>query len=77
MSVIKGKNIEEIIKTLQKLGEVVVIAKAEVIYAFKKGFFPNQTIDEVMEVIKKNPKDYKYYQVGDIIITEMEKKEVI
>jgi len=75
MSVIMGINRKEIIKTLKKLGDVVIIAKADVIYAFKKEFFPNQTTEQIMEEIKNNPKGYKYYQVGDIEITEISEKK--
>ncbi len=74
MQVIKSKNREELIKTLKKLGETVVIAKGEILYAFKIGFFPNGTPQDVMEKIKDHPETYDYYKVGSIKITEI--KEV-
>lgn len=74
MPVIKAKNREGIIKKLKKRGEIVVIAKAEVLYAFKSQFFPGSTTEEVMELIKNDPRFYSYYKVGSIKITEI--KEV-
>ncbi len=72
MPIIRAKNREEIIKALKKLGEIVIIAKGEVMYAFKKEFFPSQTTEQIMAEIKKDPKSYYYYKVGSIKITEME-----
>ncbi|KKL22893.1 hypothetical protein LCGC14_2430880 [marine sediment metagenome] len=74
MPIIKAKNREGHIKILKKLGETVIIAKGEVMYAFKKEFFPYQTTEEIMEGIKKDPKSFSYYKVGSIKITEI--KEV-
>lgn len=71
MGMIIGKNRNDIIKTLLKLGEVVVLAKAEIIYAFKPEFFPHQTTEETMEEIKKQPEAYEYYRAGLIKITEI------
>ncbi len=72
MSIILAKEKKDVIKILKKLGETVVVAKAEVLYSFKKGFFPHQTVEEVMEEIKKQPHSYDYYKVGAIKIIEME-----
>lgn len=69
---IKAKNKKDIIKTLKKVGETVLIAKAEIMYAFPRDFFPNQTIEEVIDQIKNSPESYKYYKVGSIKIEEIE-----
>ncbi len=63
MSIIKADNIDKIIKTLQKLGDIVVIAKGEIIYAFKKEWFPYLTKEQIIEDIKKSPKRYDYYKI--------------
>jgi len=64
-------NRQKTIDTLKKMGEIVVVAKAEIIYAYLKDFYPNQTVEEVMDQIKDNPENYNYYKIGNIKITEI------
>ena len=71
MPIISGQNRKEIIETLRSFGEVVVIAKAEILYAFRREHFPGITTEDVMGEIRKNPKGHSYYQVGDVKITEI------
>ena len=74
MTYIMGKNREDIIKTLKKTGDTILIAKGEIIYALPPKV-NGLTKDELMREIKMQPKAYEYYRVGLIKITDIKEVE--
>ncbi len=74
MTYIMGKNRGDIIKTLKKTGDTILIAKAEIIYALPHKV-NGLSKDELMREIKMQPKTYEYYRVGLIKITDIKEVE--
>ena len=75
MTYIMGKNRGDIIKTLKKTGDTILIAKAEIIYAIAPDLLVRSTIKELMREMKMQPKTYEYYRVGLIKITDIKEVE--
>jgi len=70
MAYIIGKNREDIIKKLKETGDLVLVAKTELIYSLPHGVNGLKK-DELLVDVKKRPETYEYYRAGLIKITEI------